>query len=160
MSERYGVDDQGAFTHILIAVDGSESSIHAGHVAIQIASTHQIPLVFVYVLNTSIAEDIAQSTGKSQELVCQDLSVKAQRYLDYLCRIARDHGIEADQVIRRGMPHTEISELARDLEVDLIVIGQVTRSGPRRAMTGSVAERIIEYAPCSVLVVRYSPSLR
>jgi nucleotide-binding universal stress UspA family protein len=38
--------------------------------------------------------------------------------------------------------------------VDLIVIGQVGSRGPRRILIGSVTERVIEHAPCPVLVVK------
>jgi nucleotide-binding universal stress UspA family protein len=61
-------------------------------------------------------------------------------------------------VIRRGIPQNEITSLARELEVDLIAIGQGSRSGPRRSLIGSVAARVVEYAPCPVLVVKSSTS--
>lgn len=160
MSERYAVEDQHAFTHILVAVDGSEASIHAGHRAIQMAAGCRIPVVFVYVLNPSVAHDIAQSIGKLDEVVCRDLAIKAQHYLDYFTHLARDHGLAAEQMLRQGVPHTEISEVARERGIDLIVIGQTVLPGSRRTMTGSVAQRIIECAPCSVLVVRHSPPRR
>ena len=44
-----------------------------------------------------------------------------------------------------------------ELGVDLIAIGQGSRSGPRRSLIGSVAARVVEYAPCPVLVVKPPP---
>ena len=38
--------------------------------------------------------------------------------------------------------------------MDLIVMGTYGRRGAERILIGSVAERVIEYAPCPVLVVK------
>jgi len=40
------------------------------------------------------------------------------------------------------------------LGVDMIVMGSIGRRGMNRILIGSVAERVIEYAPCPVLVLR------
>ena len=53
-----------------------------------------------------------------------------------------------------GPPHREITQAARQLKVDLIVIANRGYSGWKHAMLGSVAERVVQYAPCPVLVVR------
>ena len=148
------------FTHILVPVDGSEASINAGRTAIQIATMHNIPITFVYVVDSAIADEIVESISRPVESVRQELESKGWRYLEYLSRLARERNLRTDKVIRHGIPHGEISDLARERGVDLIVIGQVGRRGPRRALIGSVAERVIEYAPCSVLVVRYTSPRR
>ena len=147
------------FSHILVPVDGSDASIHAGLVAMRIASNHDIPITFVYVVDRAVADRICATSGMSDDEVCHELEEKAQSYLDYLTLQARNKGIQSDQVIRRGIPHNEITSLARELGVDLIAIGQGSRSGPRRSLIGSVAARVVEYAPCPVLVVK-SPTSR
>ena len=43
---------------------------------------------------------------------------------------------------------------ARDLGADLIAMGHVGRRSRTRVLLGSVAERVLEFAPCPVLVVR------
>jgi nucleotide-binding universal stress UspA family protein len=52
------------------------------------------------------------------------------------------------------VPFSEITNLAREQGVGLIVIGQMAGRGPRRILIGSVTERVIEHAPCPVLVVK------
>jgi nucleotide-binding universal stress UspA family protein len=142
------------FSHILVPVDGSDASMHAGLVAMRIASNHDIPITFVYVVDLAVADKICATGTMNEDKVCRELEEKAQSYLDYLALQAHNKGIKSDQVVRRGIPHNEITSLARELEVDLIAIGQGSRSGPRRAMIGSVAARVVEYAPCPVLVVK------
>ena len=142
------------FSHILVPVDGSDASMHAGLLAMRIAGTHHIPITFVYVVDLAVADRICVTSGMSDDEVCRELEEKAQSYLDYLTLQARNKGIQSDQVVRRGVPHNEITSLARELDVDLIAIGQGSRSGPRRSLIGSVAARVVEYAPCPVLVVK------
>jgi len=53
-----------------------------------------------------------------------------------------------------GVPFVEIVRFAREHEADLIVMGSHGRTGLEHLMIGSVAERVVRKAPCSVLVVR------
>lgn len=53
-----------------------------------------------------------------------------------------------------GNPSSEIIDYAEQNGIDLIVIPSHGRSGISRFLLGSVAERVIRFAPCPVLVVR------
>jgi nucleotide-binding universal stress UspA family protein len=146
--------EQTPFHHLLVPTDGSRLSVTAGQFAVQLAAFHRAHLTFVYVVDTSVVEALADRPDNMLEPVEQELALTGQRYLDYLCCLAADAGLEADQVIRHGVPYREIERLARERNVDLIVIGQVGQRGPRRIVIGSVTERVIECAPCAVLVVK------
>jgi nucleotide-binding universal stress UspA family protein len=52
-----------------------------------------------------------------------------------------------------GDPAEEIVRYAREHAVDLIVLGTHGRTGPSRALLGSVVEHVIRTAPCPVLAV-------
>jgi nucleotide-binding universal stress UspA family protein len=145
---------QTPFHHLLVPTDGSSLSVTAGQLAVRLAAFHRARLTFVYVVDTSVAEALADTPDKIVEQMEQELALTGQRYLDYLCRLAADVGLEANQIIRYGVPYREIERLAREQNVDLIVIGQVGQRGPRRILIGSVTERVVEYAPCAVLVVK------
>ena len=146
------------FTHILVPTDGSQNSVQAGRLAIQMAALHSTRLTLLYVLDTSIADEIAYVIPKNMETIKQELDAKGRTYLDYLARLAQDSGVKAEQVIRHGTPYSEIADLAREQDVNLIVIGRVGCRGARCALVGSVAERVIEYAHCPVLVVSQPPA--
>jgi nucleotide-binding universal stress UspA family protein len=145
---------QTPFHHLLVPTDGSRLSVTAGQLAVRLAALHQARLTFVYVVDTSVVEALADTPDKIVEHVEQELALKGQRYLDYLSHLAADVGLQANQVIRHGAPYREIERLACEQNVDLIVIAQVGQRGPRRILIGSVTERVIEYAPCAVLVVK------
>lgn len=53
-----------------------------------------------------------------------------------------------------GVPFVEIVRHARECGADLIVMGSHGRTGIEHLMIGSVAERVVRKASCSVLVVR------
>ena len=109
------------------------------------------------VIDAKTAEEVSRTTRKALDEVRAEFSNKASHYLDYLARLAAYQGISAAQVIRYGTPYIEITELARELSADLIVIGRVSGLGTQRLVRiGSVAERVIEYAHCPVLTVRHT----
>jgi nucleotide-binding universal stress UspA family protein len=62
--------------------------------------------------------------------------------------------LEADFRITNGSPPTEIVRVADELKAELLVLGIRGRTGLARVALGSVAERVLETARCSVLVVR------
>jgi nucleotide-binding universal stress UspA family protein len=126
--------------------------------AIRIAATHGVPITLLYVVDTVAAERMASATSRSVGAVNQDLATKGQSYLDYLARLARRRGIRAEQVVRYGIPHREIAEMARERGADLIVVGLAGSHWPHRVEIGSVSRRVLESAPCPVLVTRSSRS--
>lgn len=56
--------------------------------------------------------------------------------------------------IRTGRAYEEICNLARELNVDLIVLSSRGNTGLKRVVLGSTAERVVRFSPCPVLVVR------
>jgi nucleotide-binding universal stress UspA family protein len=54
-----------------------------------------------------------------------------------------------------GTPHIEIVRYAKDRAIDLIVMGTHGRGVVAHAVLGSVAEKVVRYAPCPVLTVRH-----
>jgi len=62
--------------------------------------------------------------------------------------------IPVTHVMLDGDPATEIARYARDAGIDVIVIGTHGRTGVDRLVMGSVAEKVMREAPCSVMVVK------
>jgi len=72
----------------------------------------------------------------------------------------RLRGIDLGAVIVSGHPAEAIVDFARDNGVDLIVMGHRGMSNVRRFFVGSVADRVVDHAPCMVLVVRHDRGRR
>ena len=62
--------------------------------------------------------------------------------------------IAVSHVFLEGDPASEIVNYARDASMDLIVMGTHGRTGVERLLMGSVAEKVLREAHCSVLVVK------
>jgi universal stress protein A len=63
-------------------------------------------------------------------------------------------GIPFDTSIKVGVPWHAIVQQAADFPIDLVVMSTHGRSGIKHLWMGSVAERVVQHAPCPVLVVR------
>jgi len=57
-------------------------------------------------------------------------------------------------IVREGSAYHEITEAARKLKADLIVIASQGHTGLSRVLLGSTAERVVRHARCPVLTVR------
>ena len=62
--------------------------------------------------------------------------------------------IAVRHVLLEGDPATEIARYAADAGIDVVVIGTHGRAGTDRLAMGSVAERVVREAACSVMVVK------
>jgi nucleotide-binding universal stress UspA family protein len=63
-------------------------------------------------------------------------------------------GVEGDPLVAEGDAASAILEAARALPAELVVLATRGRTGITRMVLGSVAERVVATAPCSVLAVR------
>ena len=88
---------------------------------------------------------------KLREQAQQDLSQFLQRW--------NVDGLEVESLVAVGTPFQEIAVIARDLDVDLVVLGGYgrARQGPiEQVFFGSTAEKVVRLLPCPVLCVPLS----
>jgi universal stress protein A len=74
--------------------------------------------------------------------------------LETLSRAVKASNIESESSQRLGTPYEEIVKVAKEMEVDLIIIATHGYTGLKHFLLGSTAERVVRLAPCPVLVVR------
>jgi nucleotide-binding universal stress UspA family protein len=141
----------------MVYVDGSEQSVTAAQYAICLASSTGAELIASYVVNTRAVEDLfrARIFLEDEQLEYQhDLEADAQRYLSYVKELATKKGVALVTISRRGSVHKEIVDLVKERDVDLLVIGELSRIRSRRDEFYDEAERAMRVVPCSVLVVK------
>lgn len=143
----------GGWRRIVHATDFSAASEPAFAQALEIARRERAELVLVHVL-----EPISPFPGGDDRARHRDLRIvmeaSARRALGPLLARAKHARVSARGVVTEGWPPEEIVKLARKRRADLIVVGTHGRTGMKRLMLGSVAERVILLAPCPVLTVR------
>ena len=59
-----------------------------------------------------------------------------------------------ETILVSGLPSTRIVEVARQREVKMIIMGSQGRTGFKRLMMGSVAEKVVRLSPLPVTVVK------
>lgn len=57
-------------------------------------------------------------------------------------------------IAMEGVPSQEIVRVAQEKDTDLIIIATHGRTGFKRFVLGSTADKVVRFAPCSVLVIR------
>jgi glycine betaine transporter len=139
--------------HILVPTDLSEGAEQALDYACELARTlgaevHLlnvvgIPALGVPELGVALASTVIDQLVVENETALEELARKR-------CGASRVGQI----LIKAGDPRDTINQTARELGVDLIVMGTHGRRGITRALLGSVAETVVRTAPCAVLTVR------
>jgi nucleotide-binding universal stress UspA family protein len=80
---------------------------------------------------------------------------RVEHATDALREFLQEHGLSGCTVkIAFGDPAHEIASYAEEIGADLITIPSHGRTGPSRFLIGSVAERVVRFAHCPVLVLR------
>lgn len=138
------------FTKILHANDGSEPAFRALALALDIAKRDGAEL------HTVSVEELPYMPNAIEE-VREATGVAARRFHSVLTRaraMADQHQVKLHTHILAGHPVRVIVDLTRELGADLLVIGATGHSALYERLIGSRADRVIQLAPCAVLVVK------
>ncbi len=146
------------YKHILVAVDGSDTSNLALQEAMKLAKEQQAALRLIHVVDETpvyMTMDIAYALADFQKAMRE----AGQKVLATCAATARQAGVEVDtkfvilEVLTRRICDA-INEEAKGWPADLIVIGTHGRHGFNHLLLGSVAEGVIRLAVKPVLVIR------
>ncbi|MGZ5544132.1 MAG: universal stress protein [Limisphaerales bacterium] len=134
---------------ILVPIDFSAPSMTALDEAVLVANRFGAKITLVHVVAT------AERKGQQFRLAFRRVGDEQKARL---LRLAQEKGIATDllkdSAVLQGHPFHQITEFARSMENDLIVISTHGYTGFKWFMLGSTTERVVRYAPCPVLVVR------
>ena len=140
---------------ILMAHDGSKQADLALKRAMHLASKMNASLVVISVIPDLFTDfymmDI--SDGESQSL-SRAMAENTNRFMAGISEALAKSGLEVATKVIFGSPAKTIIDIAKSEKVDMIVLGSHGRTGPAKFLLGSVTSRVVEHAPCDVLVVR------
>ncbi len=149
----------GEMERIVCGVDHSEPSLRAAGLARELACKCGLELTLLHVvrLPEGRQDGIAEYLRHERSPEPANVVVLEAAQDELAClrdRLASKGGAAIDCIVRGGEPAADIVASARELGADLIVIGHRGQGRLAQALLGSVARRVIETAPCPVLVVR------
>ena len=136
------------FQRVLVATDGSKQCRAAVERAIDFSRSYGGEISVVSVVDVT-AEFYAEAPQ-----VVDDMIHKSKGYVEEVKEQAEASGVKVEAFVKEGEAYQAIVELAKERDVNIIVMGSHGRTGLKRLLMGSVAEKVIGYAPCPVLVTR------
>ena len=128
---------------ILVAYDGTDAADRAFEVALDVARRIDAQL---HVVGVACAAEVETHVMRDR------LRVDCAAYLKPLYARGSAAHVEVEVEVADGVPAWEIAQAARRIGADLIVIGHRHRNLLQRCMEASVAKRVLDRAPCAVLV--------
>lgn len=139
--------------HIVVPIDFSDNASLALEEAVELAQKYQAQLTVVYVIPQVIFHP-DWTADLEDALDIDSITDEAQEALVKTTEPHKQAGVNITERILTGGPYVEIVRLASQLGADLIVIGAHGTADRKPSLMGSVAEKVVREAPCSVLTVR------
>lgn len=143
--------------HYLVPIDFSENAEHALDYAIELASKVPARLTLLHVIHT-MPLGVTDMEASLPYSYLQEMEADVAQAMDTFLQRVQAAKLQGEVTVVHGVPFQEIVEHAKAAHVDLIIMGTHGRTGLQHVLLGSVAEKVVRLAPCSVLVVRLSPS--
>ena len=144
---------------ILLATDGSESARAAVDCLLHFPFPDNSEVTILTVIEghvfrsdevSSLNEEQRDGLEETEKIV----QVAAQELLAREAARLSEAGWSESRVLRIGHPAEEIVHLAEQLDSDCVIVGSHGMSGIKRFLLGSVSDYVLQYAPCSVLIVK------
>lgn len=142
------------YTNILVPLDGSEFSRNAAQVAANLATKAKTKLLLFAVVEpiTSQLEGYAEFVSGAD--LYKQIRTELQEMLDEEAERLAANGYLVSTKIDEGFANEAIVETCESEAIDLVVMTTHGRKGVAHWFMGSITEKVVRCAPCSVLVVR------
>jgi len=138
------------FKRIVFPTDFGETAQSALRVAAAMAGYYKAQLDVVTVVDSTVYA----YAGYPFATLAQDLMKSAEEQLEQLKLPEEAKGVTVKRFVLSGSAGHEITDHARRHSADLIVMATHGRGAVARFFLGSIADKVLHSAPCSVLVLR------
>lgn len=140
--------------NILLPTDFSNLSLSAARYAVDIAKQYGAKIHLLNVLEKTPPILTIRSLDLSEDKIIKTIDEDAQNSMKKaLEKINLDKSVEIVPVIKKGVDFEVIIDYCDSNNIDLVVIATHGRTGILHTLLGSVAEKVIRYAKCPVLVI-------
>jgi len=137
---------------VLVAVDGSEYSNKAVRYACAIGPPLGAEVILLHVVPMLVSATPYHDTVSDQPFLA--LQKVGEEILANAARLASSLDCEVTELISHGDPANKIVDIACEREVELIIMGSRGVSGIKRLVVGSISDKVVNHAPCPVMIVR------
>ena len=144
------------FKRIIVPIDFSDCSRKALEYAAATARAHKSKLTILHVYEESFVEpyvNAANSEEEANEIIKEIERVNETKYDEFLKTVDLS-GVEYEKLLKKGIPETDIVEIAMEQQANLIVMGTHGRSGIKHILIGSTAEEVVRTVHCDIIIVK------
>lgn len=138
---------------IMLATDFSEPSHQARDFAVELAKATDAPIELFHSVAVPTQFFASYDVAPPGDLL-DDIRDSAASRLSESAKAIAARGVQVETRLVEGPASEAISDAATKTAADVIVMGTRGNSGLRHVLLGSVAERTLRRAPCSVIAVR------
>ncbi len=140
------------YQHILVAVDFFEHTNTLTEKAKALADLHQAKLSFIHVVENMPIPDPGYGVDMGLEIDLTNNMIETSK--TKLAELGKKLGVPDDRLwVEMGSPKYEVTTIAEQNQVDLIVVGSHGRHG-LALLLGSNADGVLHHASCDVLAIR------
>ena len=114
------------FQRVVVAYNGSVSSLHAVMYAILMAKLYHCQVKVVFVVDTATIRQLTISKFMVKEEgdeIEGNLKSDGERNLEYVIKLAKSKGVRIDTELRSGAVWSEVITSADEYDADLILLG-------------------------------------
>ncbi len=137
--------------NILVAHDGSEQADKALKRAVDLAVMAKASLSVLSVVPDLCMMELSDDDCKSMYKI---MTNESEKKLAALKDDLSKKGVEMDTAVKFGNAADIIIRACTDKKADLVVVGSHGRHGAKKFLLGSVSSKVVEHAPCDVIVVK------
>ncbi len=142
---------------LLVPLDFSGLSRQALGSAVPLARQYRAKISVVHVVQPPVVMDAIPGGTAYLSVNTDELLAAAKACLTEQAAQLVPRDLLDQVIVAEGNPAFEVVATAESLAADLIVLSTKGRSGLKRILLGSTAERIVRHAHCPVLTVRRQP---
>ncbi|WP_421909107.1 universal stress protein [Methanolacinia petrolearia] len=147
------------YSKILVAIDGSKPSFKALGRAIEIGKCWNSEIHAVYAVNpeiygTTVVDPAIGVSDPGSERIFNMIQEESKKIIEDAKSFTGDQGYDVKYHEKLGDARNVILDTAKDLGVDLIVLGSTGKGMAKRLVLGSVSSSVVFHSPVSTLVVR------
>ncbi len=139
---------------ILVPIDFSGFSKKSLKYAIPFAKQFDAEILLLYVVEPTIYPADFGFGQVGFPSIEEDIRKKGTEELEKLAANEIQDIVKWQSIVVMGKPFAEINKVAKEKNVDLIIIATHGHSGIEHVLFGSTAEKVVRRAPCPVLTLR------
>ena len=150
--------------YLMLVLSPTRHNPKSVDLAISLIQTTKRPLLAVFIIDTKVTDAISgrivdigflgdRVSTQLEDAILKEYEERGRRELEEVKERAQGLGMDCETLIHKGDFVAECLRIAREKQVEDMVVSRAERSNVSRKLFGSVVNELLERAPCPVMVV-------